>query len=72
VQAWDLRRGQNFVVQMCRGLDIADRTQAVVSRAYLESVYGDEWTAAFVHDRPDTMDLLMVRVEDVSRPRLWC
>jgi hypothetical protein len=29
---------------MCRALDIADRTQAVVSRAYLESVYGDEWT----------------------------
>jgi hypothetical protein len=58
---------------MCRALDISDRTQAVVSGAYLESVYGsDEWTAAFLYDRPDTMDLLMVRVEDVSLPRLWC
>lgn len=71
MQAWDLRPGQNLVVQMCRALDIADRTQAVVSRAYLETVYSDEWTAAFLHDRPDTMDLLMVRVEDVFLS-LWC
>jgi hypothetical protein len=34
-------------------------------------VYGsDEWTAAFLHDQPDRMDLLMVRVEDVPLPRL--
>ena len=31
-----------------------------------------EWSAALIHDRPDTMDLLMVWVEDASLPRLWC
>jgi tetratricopeptide (TPR) repeat protein len=71
LQAWDFRPGENFVVSMRRALDDADRTLAVVSAAYLKSVYGsDEWTAAFVHDRPDTMSLLMIRVEDVALPRL--
>jgi tetratricopeptide (TPR) repeat protein len=71
VQAWDFRPGENFVVQMRRALDAAERTVAVVSAAYLESVYGsDEWTAAFVHDRPEATRLLVVRVEDVPLPRL--
>jgi tetratricopeptide (TPR) repeat protein len=71
VQAWDFRPGENFVVQMRRALDVAERTLAVVSAAYLESAYGsDEWTAAFIHDRPDTTGLVVVRVEDVSLPRL--
>jgi hypothetical protein len=71
LQAWDFRPGENFVVMMRRALDTADRTIAVVSAAYLESVYGsDEWTAAFIHDQPETTRLLLVRVEDVSLPRL--
>ena len=71
VQAWDFRPGENFVVQMRRALDAAERTLAVVSAAYLESVYGsDEWTAAFVHDRPHSMSLLVIRVEAVPLPRL--
>jgi TIR domain len=37
VQAWDFRPGQNFVVQMRRALDAAERTLAVVSGSYLES-----------------------------------
>src|SRR5918996_982925 len=61
VQAWDFRPGENFVIQMRRALDTAERTLAAVSAAYLESVYGsDEWTAAFIHDRPDTMGLVVV------------
>ena len=56
---------------MRRALDAADRTIAVMSAAYLESVYGsDEWTAAFVHDRPEASTLLVVRVEAVTLPRL--
>src|SRR6266545_6753292 len=71
LQAWDFRPGENFVVQMRRALDTAERTLAVVSAAYLESVYGsDEWTAAFTHDRPETSSLLVVRVEEVALPRL--
>jgi tetratricopeptide (TPR) repeat protein len=71
LQAWDFRPGDNFVVMMRRALDTADRTIAVVSAAYLESVYGsDEWTAAFIHDQPETTRLLVVRVEDVPLPRL--
>jgi tetratricopeptide (TPR) repeat protein len=71
LQAWDFRPGENFVVQMRRALDAAERTLAVVSAAYLESVYGsDEWTAAFLHDRPDTTNLVVIRVEEVPLPRL--
>jgi tetratricopeptide (TPR) repeat protein len=71
VQAWDFRPGENFVFQMRRALDAAERTLAVMSTAYLESVYGsDEWTAAFIHDRPEAMGLLVVRVEEVALPRL--
>jgi hypothetical protein len=36
VQAWDFRPGENFVVQMRRALDTAERTLAVMSTAYLE------------------------------------
>jgi TIR domain len=71
VQAWDFRPGENFIVNMRRALDSTDRTLAVVSAAYLESVYGsDEWTAAFVHDRPETSRLVVIRVQDVVLPRL--
>jgi tetratricopeptide (TPR) repeat protein len=71
VQAWDFRPGENFVVNMRRALDSADRTLAVVSAGYLESVYGsDEWTAAFLHDHADMTSLLVVRVEEVPLPRL--
>jgi hypothetical protein len=71
LQAWDFRPGENFVVQMRRALDAAERVLAVVSAAYLESVYGsDEWTAAFIHERADTTGLLLVRVESVPLPRL--
>jgi hypothetical protein len=46
VQAWDFRPGESFIINMRRALDSSDRTLAVVSAAYLGSVYGsDEWTA---------------------------
>jgi hypothetical protein len=71
VQAWDFRPGENFLVRMREALDRADRTLAVVSAAYLESVYGsDEWTAAFVHDEAERTSLVVVRVEPVTLPRL--
>jgi hypothetical protein len=71
VQAWDFRPGENFIVKMRQALDSSDRTLAVVSAAYLGSVYGsDEWTAAFLHDRPGETSVLVVRVEEVPLPRL--
>jgi tetratricopeptide (TPR) repeat protein len=71
VQAWDFRPGENFIDRMRRALDTSDRTLAVVSAAYLESVYGgDEWMAAFIHHRPGETSLLVVRVEAVLLPRL--
>jgi hypothetical protein len=71
VQAWDFRPGENFVVNMRRALDTAEHTLAIVSAAYLESVYGsDEWSAAFTHDRPDQSSLVAIKVEDVTLPRL--
>jgi hypothetical protein len=71
VQAWDFRPGENFIANMRRALDTSDRTIAVISAAYLESVYGsDEWTAAFIHDQAGQTSLLAVRVQDVPLPRL--
>jgi tetratricopeptide (TPR) repeat protein len=71
LQAWDFRPGENFIVNMRRALDSSDRTLAVVSAAYLKSVYGsDEWTAAFIHDRPGETNVLAVRIEEVPLPRL--
>jgi TIR domain len=55
VQAWDFRPGENFVVNMRQALDSSDRTLAIVSAAYLKSVYGsDEWTAALGDDCPSS------------------
>ena len=71
LQAWDFRPGENFIVQMRRAMDASERTLAVMSSAYLESAYAsDEWTAAFIHDRPDATRLLVIRVEPVTLPRL--
>lgn len=72
VQAWDFVPGSNWVVSMQDGVRDSERTIAVLSKAYLGSVYGGaEWQAAWAAD-PAGRDrkLLPVRVEDCSRPGL--
>jgi len=71
IQKWHFRPGGNFVRLMHDALEECTRTLAVISQAYLESVYGsDEWTAAFTHDQPGRSSLLLVRVDQVELPRL--
>ena len=72
VQAWDFVPGSNWISQMQDGSGRAARTIAVLSDAYLKSVYGGaEWQAAWADD-PDgaKRKLLPVRVEDCGRPGL--
>ncbi len=67
IQAWDFRGGDNFIRNMHQALENTDRTIAVLSSAYLESVFaGDEWTAAFAR-----ASLLPVRIEDLKPPGLF-
>ena len=64
VQAWDIVAGVNFIERMDRGMQQADRTIAVLSPAYLTSVYGKlELHAAYRAD-PEGLrrKLLPVRV----------
>lgn len=72
VQAWDFVPGSNWVQGMQDGATRATRTIAVLSDAYLESVYGGaEWQAALASD-PDGRQhkLVPVRVEECERPGL--
>jgi hypothetical protein len=72
VQAWDFVPGSNWVHGMQQGATRAERTVAVLSSAYLRSVYGNaEWHAAWAAD-PSGADrrLLVLRVEDCDRPGL--
>lgn len=72
VQAWDMVPGTNWVGLMHRGVQGSERTIAVLSAAYLDSVYGTvEWQAAW-RDDPTGADrkLLVLRVEDCERSGL--
>ncbi len=70
VQAWDFVPGSNWVQGMQAGTRDAACTIAVLSPAYLESVYGGpEWQAARGQDADGTdRKLLIARVTDCERP----
>jgi tetratricopeptide (TPR) repeat protein len=72
VQAWDFVPGSHWTSRMDGGTRGAERTLAVLSRAYLASVYGrQEWEAAFRGDPEGfARKLVPVRVEDCPRPGL--
>jgi TIR domain/NB-ARC domain len=72
VQAWDFVPGSNWVQGMQSGVTRAARMIAVLSRAYLSSVYGQaEWQAVWGTDPSgDGRKLLTVRVEGCDRPGL--
>jgi tetratricopeptide (TPR) repeat protein len=72
IQAWDFVGGSNWVRGMQQGVSRAERTLAVLSPAYLESVYGEaEWQAAWRDDPTgEQRKLLVVRVADCPRPGL--
>ncbi|MEU4560942.1 FxSxx-COOH system tetratricopeptide repeat protein [Actinoplanes sp. NPDC023936] len=72
VQAWDFVPGTSWVQGMQNGVTRAARMIAVLSEAYLTSVYGQaEWQAVWGTDPSgDGRKLLTVRVEDCARPGL--
>ena len=73
IQAWDFRPGDNFVLDMQRALANAERFIAVLSEAYLESLYCQaEWAAAFTKDPNSEKRLFIpVRVADVEPKGLF-
>ncbi|HEV2783999.1 MAG TPA: FxSxx-COOH system tetratricopeptide repeat protein [Actinophytocola sp.] len=70
IQAWDFVPGTNWTQSMQEGVTGAGRTIAVLSNAYLKSVYGKtEWLAAWAADPlGEERKLLPVRVENCERP----
>ena len=72
LEAWDFAPGSAWVQQMDEAVREATRTLAVLSPAYLDSVYGRaEWQAAWAGDPLGRQrKLLTVRVRECSRPGL--
>src|SRR6266481_4927503 len=71
LQKWDFSAGSHFVTEMHRATQIAPRTIAVLSKAYIESAYAEaEWQG--VESGPDRgrQKLLVFRIEDCPRPGL--
>lgn len=64
IQAWDFRKGGNFVLDMQRALESAERTIIVLSPDFLRSKFtAPEWAAAFAMDPTGAQGrLLPVRV----------
>jgi hypothetical protein len=72
IQEWDFVPGTNWMDMMTRGIERSTRTVAVLSNAYLTSVWGKkEWQAALRRD-PEGIKgkVIPVRVEDCDRPEL--
>ena len=72
LQAWDFVAGSDWAYEMQRATAAAQRTIAVLSSGYLESVYGGaEWRVAFSKDPTGEQGLLVpVRVEEIQPPGL--
>jgi TIR domain len=68
VQAWDFRQGGNFVLDMQRAIEEAERTLVVLSPSFLASQFtAPEWAAAFAKDPTGAKGLLLpVRVKDCN------
>jgi hypothetical protein len=72
IQTWDFRPGSNFVLEMHKAADEADRTIMVLSPDYLKSQFASsEWAAAFAQD-PQGIDqkLLPIVVRKCNAPGL--
>jgi tetratricopeptide (TPR) repeat protein len=72
LQAWDSMPGRDWASEMQRAVTSAGKTIAVLSSAYLQSVYGEaEWRVAFASDPTGERGLLVpVRVENIRPPGL--
>lgn len=68
IQAWDFRIGNNFVIEMQRAINEAERVITILSKSYISSPYCQaEWASTFAKDPTGEKNLLIpIRVEDVS------
>ncbi len=66
IQAWDFRPGSNFVLEMQRTAESAERTIAILSPDYLQASFPQpEWAAAFAADPTgEFRRLLPIRVRE--------
>ena len=64
VQAWDIRPGGNFVLEMHKAAAETQKTVAVLSENYLLAAFtGSEWAAAFLRDpKGEERQLIPIRV----------
>lgn len=71
IQAWDFRRGTNFVPEMDTANKTAARTIDVLSPAYFASDYSSsEWTVTFRRDYKAAQSLLLplrIHLRDVMK-----
>ena len=72
IQAWDMVPGGNWTHRMQQGVREASRTVAVLSAAYVESVFATaEWEAAWRGDPlGEQRKLLIFRIAECERPGL--
>ncbi len=72
IQAWDFQPGSNFVLEMDKTATEAERTVAVLSPNYLNSLYTQpEWSDAFRRDPKGEKGLLLpVLVQECEVPGL--
>src|SRR5215470_8797163 len=72
IQAWDMVAGSNWAHRMQEGVRRAGRTVAVLSAAYVKSVFATaEWVAAWRGDPlGEQRKLLVFRVAECDRPGL--
>jgi hypothetical protein len=72
LQAWDFVPGTHWTIRMQEGVAGAEHTLAILSQAYLKSVYGrTEWQAAYRADPEGPgRKLIPIRVEECGRPGL--
>ena len=68
IQAWDIRPGSNFALEMDRAARETDRTVIVLSPRFLQAAFTQpEWAAAFARDpKGQERRLVPVRIEDCS------
>jgi len=73
IQAWDFRPGSNFILEMQKASEQAERTIAVLSPNYVKALYTQpEWAAAFAQDPTGAKrQLVPVRVKPCELRGLW-
>lgn len=66
LQEWDFIAGKNFVLQMDIAARESEKTIAILSTAYMSSVFTpSEWAAAFAEDpMGKTSKLIPIRIEE--------